>query len=251
MSHQLTDLDAIETALASVPPRATLLLVRRPTRRSPLTALAKQLLSRAQDADVPIRFASGNDMRRMTPEGPPGEILALVDRAPTAGSLAELMARPGAVWLLAGITYPSNAGFLIRTVEVAGATGVVLDSPFSRAEKLRALRISMGAHRFLPVLWRTPAETVLAARQGGRRIIAVEHTGTRAPWEEDLTGSPLLVVGGERHGIPPDILDGADAVIRLPVPGFVPVYNVHATAAAVALERLRQHGANGETSTSR
>jgi tRNA G18 (ribose-2'-O)-methylase SpoU len=56
----------------------------------------------------------------------------------------------------------------------------------------------------------------------------------------DLTGQVLLVVGGERDGVPQHVLDRANEVVRIPVAGFVPSYNVQAAMAAVMAERLRQ-----------
>ena len=83
---------------------------------------------------------------------------------------------------------------------------------------------------------------VLRAREAGRRVIAVEDVGKRAPWETDLTGRVLLVVGGERYGIPPEVLEQADDLVRIPMAGFIPSYNLQAAMAAVAVERLRQEG---------
>jgi tRNA G18 (ribose-2'-O)-methylase SpoU len=50
----------------------------------------------------------------------------------------------------------------------------------------------------------------------------------------------LFVLGGERHGIPREVLDQCDDVIRIPMLGFIPSYNLQAAMAAVASERLRQ-----------
>ena len=67
-----------------------------------------------------------------------------------------------------------------------------------------------------------------------------EDTGTAEPWDADLTGDVLLVVGGEHDGIPDSILDASDLVIRVPMAGFVPSYNLQAPMAVVATEALRQ-----------
>jgi tRNA G18 (ribose-2'-O)-methylase SpoU len=86
------------------------------------------------------------------------------------------------------------------------------------------------------------AEALRLAREAGRTVIALEDVGTAAPWEVDLTAPALFVLGGERHGIPPDVLGAADRVLRLPMQGFIPSYNLQAAMAAVSLERLRQLG---------
>jgi len=100
----------------------------------------------------------------------------------------------------------------------------------------------MGAHRMLPVLWESTRDAIDAARRSGHRIVALEDSGERAPWEVDLRGPILLVVGNERDGIGEDVLASCDATIALPMSGFVPSYNLHAAIAAIAVERLRQLG---------
>lgn len=234
-SHQISGVGPILAALDAAREPVELILVRSDADSSAVQAL----LERAAALGVPVRRESANDLRRMSRTTPPTDALALTGRAPKV-ALPALLSGPGAVWLLAGVAYPSNAGFAIRCVEVAGAAGIVLDAPFSRSDRLRALRISMRANRFLPVLWRPAAEVVAAARTGGRPIVAVESSGDRAPWEVDLRDRPLLVVGGERDGIPADILASADSVVRIPAPGFIGSYNLQAAIAAVAVERLRQ-----------
>jgi len=68
----------------------------------------------------------------------------------------------------------------------------------------------------------------------------LEDSGGKTPWEEDLTGDILLVVGGEREGISEEILSRSDSVIRVPMSGFIPSYNLQAPMAVVAAETLRQ-----------
>ena len=75
-------------------------------------------------------------------------------------------------------------------------------------------------------------------------MFGIENTGESAPWDEDLTGPALFVVGGEANGIPAPLLARCDAVLRLPMAGFIPSYNLQAAPAVVAVERLRQLAAS-------
>ncbi|MFT7622122.1 MAG: tRNA G18 (ribose-2'-O)-methylase SpoU [Myxococcota bacterium] len=237
-SHQITGATAVAAALEH-PEDVALLLVR----RGSLPPRTAAMVEAAQLAGVAVRFESTNDLRRMSRSEPPADVLALVGRRPS-DDLDALISGPGAVWLLSEVAYPSNVGTILRTVEVAGAAGVVVDGPFNRPERLRALRVSMRVDRFMPVLFASSESAVSAARQAGRAVIAIESSGTVAPWEVDLTGRPLLILGGEREGIPQSVLEAADQIIRLPMPGFIPSFNVQAAAAAVAAERLRQVSAS-------
>ena len=60
------------------------------------------------------------------------------------------------------------------------------------------------------------------------------------PWDVDLTGDVMLIVGGEHDGVPEAIMEQCDDVVSIPMAGFVPSYNLQAPLAVVALEALRQ-----------
>lgn len=211
---------------------------------APAEALA--VAARARAAGARVLPATDNDLRRMRRAGAPAgcALLGLVGPDPAAPPAAALAGR-GAAWLLAGVAYAGNAGAAIRTAEVSGADAVFLDAPLDAAGRRRALRAAMHAERFLPVHWLPAEEVVALARAAGRRVLAVEDVGTRAPWAVDLRGPVLLAIGGERHGLAPALLARCDAVVRVPMAGFVPSYNLQAALAAVAAERLRQDALGG------
>ncbi|HEY8495090.1 MAG TPA: TrmH family RNA methyltransferase [Myxococcota bacterium] len=237
LRRQLAGAAELATALAAGAPVRVVLLARS---ASPAAcALAEQ----ARAAGARVLPASDNDLRRMARAGAPAgvELLALVGPDPAAGPEAAL-AGDGAAWLLAGVAYAGNAGYAIRTAEVSGADAIFLDAALDGEGRRRALRASMHAERFFPVHWAPADEVVAAARAAGRRVIAIEDVGRRAPWEVDLRGRVLFVIGGERHGLDPALLARCDEVVRVPMAGFVPSYNLQAAMAAVAVERLRQLG---------
>ena len=73
----------------------------------------------------------------------------------------------------------------------------------------------MRADRFIPVVYSTTDEILEAAGKAKIRLIAVEDTGTHEPWEEDLSGDVMLVVGAEKEGISEQVLAAADACVVL------------------------------------
>lgn len=207
--------------------------------REDLSEASQEVLARCKEAGIPIRMAGRREMKRMAEAGDEPEIQALVGPDPNA-TLEDVLARGGAVWLLTGIAYPGNAGFAIRTAEVSGAAGIVLDASFDRTGRRQALRTSMRADRLFPVLWHATAEVLTRAREMGVRIVGVEDQGARSPWEVNLTGATVFVVGGEAGGVDPSVLGRCDVTIRIPMTGFIPSYNLQAAVAMVAGERLRQ-----------
>ena len=207
--------------------------------REPKDPAVREVLERASALGVPVRLTSERSLRRLSHVDPAAEVLALVGEAPDADR-ATVLASGGVVWLLVGLAYPGNTGFAIRLAEVSGAHAVFVDGAFLHEGRREALRASMRAERFMPVFWDPALDVVASARAAGRRVLAVEDVGTSAPWEVDLTQPLLLIVGGERQGIPQAVLAACDGALRIPMRGFIPSYNLQAAMAIVVGEQLRQ-----------
>lgn len=180
-------------------------------------------------------------MRRMSAGEGAAAVLAL-EGQPPARTLEELMSGEGVVFVLAGLRYPGNVGYILRCLEVAGGAGVVLDSDWKEAQLDEALRIGMHPERFFGVLRASASEAIDVAQHAGRRIVAVETSGSATPWEADLTGPIVVLVGSEATGIAPKTLSRADVVVRIPIAGFIPSYNVQAAVGILLGEWMRQQG---------
>jgi tRNA G18 (ribose-2'-O)-methylase SpoU len=194
-----------------------------------------EIRNECKSRGIIIEEGSTNDLWRMSLDGQQ-DALALVGREPE-GTLDEVMQRSGVIWLFDGVTYSTNLGFAIRTAEVSGATAVLINIEKTHAERRTIRRAGMRADRFIPVVYAT-TEEILAANN--RPIIVAEDVGEKAPWDVDLTGDVLLVVGAENEGVSQIVLDTANEIVRLPMEGFVPSYNLQVAVSSLALERLRQ-----------
>ena len=204
------------------------------------------LLVEASKRKLKVIEGSMNDLRRMANmpfNSDPPEALGLLDRDPSA-SIDEIMASGGLIWLLAGAQYPVNIGFAIRTIEVSGGSAVFVDADLNSDGRKASSRASMKADRFIPVKWISWREASDLARAHNYRIIGIEDSGDVEPWDADLKGRCMLVIGGERHGIAADLLQECDSIVKIPMRGFVPSYNLQAPLAVVAAEALRQRRNN-------
>jgi tRNA G18 (ribose-2'-O)-methylase SpoU len=198
-----------------------------------------ELLARARSSGIAIRYESAREMRRMSGGSEAAELLALEGPGPPA-DLDALMREDGIVFVLTGLRYPGNVGYIVRCAEVAGAAGVVLCADWEGDQRAEAARVGMHAERFLGVLEAEPARALAAARRAGRRILALETSGDRAPWQVDLAEPVVVLVGGETTGIPAGILAQADEVVGIPMHGFIPSFNVQGAVGIVLGEWLRQ-----------
>ena len=132
-----------------------------------------------------------------------------------------------ALWRVAD---PGNVGTLLRSADAFGA-GVALSAGCADPTGPKALRGSMGA------VFRVPATGFDEAP--GRRVALVAHGGEPLA-EVDLSGEVVFVLGAEREGLPPEVLERCDVRASIPHVGGAESLNV-AMAGTVALyERSRQ-----------
>ena len=194
-----------------------------------------EVIQLCEERNIKVTEGSATDLWRMSASGQQ-KVLALVEREP-AGTLEEVFERKGAIWLFDGVEYAPNLGFGVRTAEVSGASAVIVNVGKTHEERRTIRRSSMRATRFIPVVYATTEEILAACN---RRIVVAEDVGDKPPWEADLTGDVLLVVGAENAGVSQEVLDAADEIVRLPMPGFIPSYNLQVAISSLAMERLRQ-----------
>ena len=198
----------------------------------------KALRQECERQSIPLEEGSTNDLWRMSAIGNT-DALALIGREPH-GSLEEIFERGGSIWLLDGVQYPTNLGFGIRTIEVSGADAVVLNIPRTHQDRRTIRRSSMRADRFIPVVYSDTTSIINEAKKNNFRILAAEDIGTVEPWDTDMTGNVLFVVGAEREGVSQEVLEACDEIVRLPMDGFVPSYNLQVAISVLAVESLRQ-----------
>jgi RNA methyltransferase, TrmH family len=140
---------------------------------------------------------------------------------------------------LHGVEDPGNVGAVIRSAHALADATVVLGPGCADAFSPKAVRASMGSLFARPPA-RAPFETL-----SGRRLAFDSKAG--AALDQVMLGETpvVLCLGAERDGLPGELLEAADAVVRIPLrPGGPDSLNV-AMAATVALyeveRRMRGH----------
>jgi len=129
-----------------------------------------------------------------------------------------------ALWHVAD---PGNVGTLLRAADAFGA-GIALSAGCADPTGAKAVRASMGS------LFRVPLSEF--DEPAGRRVALVPSGGTPLP-DLDSDGEVVLVLGAERDGLPPEVLEGCDERASIPQPGGGDSLNV-AMAGAIALYEL-------------
>lgn len=168
-------------------------------------------------------------------------VVAEVDPYPYADPNA-LLQRPDALIVaLDQVQDPRNLGAVCRSAEFAGAAGVVI--PERRSAEVTAVtcKTSAGAVEHLEIARvRNLADWLDEAKSAGFWIWGADAEAKQAPWDVDLTGPTVLVLGGEGKGIRPRVASACDSSIALPNRGKLDSLNVSAAAAALLFESTRQ-----------
>jgi tRNA G18 (ribose-2'-O)-methylase SpoU len=147
-------------------------------------------------------------------DGSIGELAACLARGP-AGARDVLVA-------MDGITQTDNVGAIFRNAASFGARGVILSPRASDPLLRKTLRVSMGRAVNLP--WARaradewPACLDRLRREHGYTVIAGEDT----PRAVDLAtfhapAKSIVVFGAEQDGVSREVLELADAVVRIPM----------------------------------
>jgi TrmH family RNA methyltransferase len=206
------------------------------------------VLAEAAAAGTPVQLVTGEVMAAMSQTVTPQGLVAVcsfVDRP-----LAEVVA-PGVrlVVVLADVRDPGNAGTVIRTADAAGADAVVLAGGTVDPYNGKCVRASAGSLFHLPLTVDVPIATAFtAARAAGLRVLAADGQGDVDLYDAAaagrLDGPVAWAFGNEAWGLPAEVRDLADEVVRVPIHGRAESLNL-ATAAAVCLyasARAQRHG---------
>jgi len=168
-------------------------------------------------------------------------VVAEVDPYPY-GDPAGLLRKEGALLVaLDQVQDPRNLGAVCRSAEFAGAAGVVVPERRSAAVTAVTCKASAGAVEHIEVAHvRNLADWLAQAKVAGFWIWGADAEAEQAPWAVDLTGSSIIVLGGEGKGLRPRVASACDGLIALPRLGEIDSLNVSAAAAALLFEAVRQ-----------
>jgi 23S rRNA (guanosine2251-2'-O)-methyltransferase len=200
----------------------------------------KDILTLARRRGAPTEFVTRDALDRASQTGRHQGVIALVE-APGYTSLAAVIAKAGrspCVLILDGVQDPQNLGSVLRTADATGVDAVLIPKQESVGLTPAVLRVSMGAR--VPVARESVYPALKLLKQEGFRILAVDMSGDREYWDEDLSGAVALVFGGEGEGVSPTLIGKCDAVLKIPMVGQVTSLNVGVSVAVVLYERRRQ-----------
>jgi 23S rRNA (guanosine2251-2'-O)-methyltransferase len=184
---------------------------------------------------------SGEELERLCGSPDHQGVVAEVDPYPYFDRNALLREEDGLIVVLDQVQDPRNLGAVCRSAEQAGAAGLVIPERRAAEVTAAACKASAGAVEHLPIARvRNVADWLGEAKEAGFWIWGADAGASEAPWQVDLTGKTVLVMGGEGSGIRPRVASACDGLVALPSRGKIDSLNVSAAATALLFEAVRQ-----------
>jgi TrmH family RNA methyltransferase len=199
--------------------------------------LAPDLAARLHD--LRIRVVTARAFDALSPSPVPTRVIALAPRPVhrAADILGDATAaRP--VVVLDQPRHAGNIGAAVRVAAAADAGGLITIGPVDPWGPA-AVRGGAGLQFALPVARierasGVPCDAMRALLETKRRVVAVDPDGVA--YDSGTAAGGILVFGSERDGISAELLERADARVRIPMRDGVSSLNL-ATAVAIMLYR--------------
>lgn len=213
------------------------------------SAVLAEIVDLAREARVPVRTATRARLDAMALSDAPQGVVAKAS-ALRETELAALCTGHPFLVAVDGVTDPGNLGAILRSADVAGATGVLL--PRHRAVHITptVAKAAAGAVEHLPIAV-VPGMPAALAELAERAIWVVGLDGEGSTSIDDLPVADqpvVLVLGAEGRGLGRLVRGRCEVVASIPQYGNVESLNVSAAAAVALFAVARQRRAgNGKT----
>jgi 23S rRNA (guanosine2251-2'-O)-methyltransferase len=206
-------------------------------------ARLRTLLSDAGRQQVEVSHVDAATLDRLSRNGVHQGVVADVE-APRIETLDELVASasgPALLVVLDGVEDPHNVGAIVRTVDAAGAHGVVRQTRHAASLDGAAAKASAGAVSHVPIVDVVNIARALTELKAlGVWTIGLAGDATESYETVDWTQPSAVVLGAEGAGLRRLVRETCDLVVSIPLSGHVESLNVSVAAGVVLFEAARQ-----------
>lgn len=203
----------------------------------------RELLKEARALGLDVRTVDQDTARRLSHGGVHQGVIARCQSAPeaTLESLADGTGGPPLIVVLDGVEDPNNVGAILRSINAAGATGLVRQTRRAAPLDGGAAKASAGAVHHVPVCDVVNiARAVEELKELGVWTVGLDASADLHYDDMDLTLPTALVVGAEGSGLRRLVRERCDRLASIPMRGQVGSLNVSVAAAVLLFEAVRQ-----------
>lgn len=140
--------------------------------------------------------------------------------------------------VLEGIYDRGNTSAVMRTAEGLGFSNFHVIETFEKFKN--ANRVTQGADKWVEVKkWKSTQDCIQHLKHNRIRICVTSLEASQPLHEIDFSTPLALVLGNEKDGVSPEMLEAADERVIIPMPGFVQSFNI-SVAGALCLYQIYQ-----------
>src|SRR4029079_7338370 len=164
----------------------------------------------------------------------------------TVGELVAEADGPALIVILDGIEDPQNVGAILRSVDAAGATGIVRQARHAAPLDGATAKASAGAVHHVRIATVVNISRALdELKELGVWTVGFDAEAPDAYDNVDFSLPTALVVGSEGTGVRRLVRDTCAPLVSIPMAGQVSSLNVSVTAGIGLFEAVRQRKARG------
>jgi len=201
------------------------------------------VIEAAKKAGVAVKRVEANELDRASRGGVHQGVVAVVPDQESLSAEDLVHGSTGAplIVVLDGVEDPHNVGAILRTVDAAGASGVVRQERHAAPLGGATAKASAGAVSHVRV-----ADVVNIARaldelkEAGVWTVGLAGDAGKRYDEIDYTLPTALVVGAEGAGLRRLVREKCDWLVSIPMKGHVQSLNVSVATGVVLFEAVRQ-----------
>jgi len=206
------------------------------------------LVARAHELRIPIETLDRRALEKMTRGGVHQGVAAELQPLPayTVEELVREAQGPPLVVVLDGIEDPQNVGAILRSVDAAGATGVIRQARHSAPLDGATAKASAGAvHHVRIATVVNISRAIEELKELGVWTIGFDAAAADSYDAVDFALPTALVFGAEGTGLRRLVRDTCERLVAIPMAGEVASLNVSVTAGVALFEAARQRRAAG------
>jgi 23S rRNA (guanosine2251-2'-O)-methyltransferase len=201
------------------------------------------VIDAAKHAGVAIKRVDAGELDRASKGGVHQGVVAIVPDQGSLGAEDLVTSAVGAplIVVLDGIEDPHNVGAILRTVDAAGASGVVRQQRHAAPLGGATAKASAGAVSHVKVADVVNiARTLEALKEAGVWTVGLAGDAETRYDQIDYTLPTALVVGAEGAGLRRLVRERCDWLVSIPMQGHVQSLNVSVATGIVLFEAIRQ-----------
>lgn len=205
----------------------------------------RELLDLAHENDIPVQFVPMERLNRVTRSNHQGviAIFAKLDYVQMEEMVDRALSRnPAPVFvLLDGVSDVRNLGAIARTVECAGASGIIVPAKGGAAITADGIKASAGALMRVDVSKvQNLRMAIYYLKENGFQVVGATEKASAYVCDMDFTKPTAIVMGSEGKGISDSVLSLCDNTAKIPMAGEIGSLNVSVATSIFLYEVLRQ-----------